>query len=54
MGSHLELGGWRFWQGFGEASFLWPPGIDVKKRRKPKNHGVESAIGEAGTDPSRC
>jgi hypothetical protein len=36
VSTYLELGGWRFRQGLGEASFLWPPGMDVKKRRKPK------------------
>lgn len=47
MSAYLELGGWRFRQGFGEASFSWPPGTDVKKRRKPENHRTaESAVGK--------
>lgn len=55
MSSYLELGCWRFRKGFGEASFSWPPGTDVKKRRKPTNQRTEAAVGKADTDPSpRC
>lgn len=39
MLSHLELEGNRFRQGWGAASFSGPPGMDVKKRRKPATHG---------------
>lgn len=39
MSSHLELEGNRFWRGWGAVSFSGPPGMDVKKRRKPATHG---------------
>lgn len=39
MSSYLELEGNRFWRGWGAVSFSGPPGMDVKKRRKPATHG---------------
>ena len=36
MRPHLELEGNRFRPGWGASFFSEPPGMDVKKRRKPK------------------
>lgn len=47
MRAHLELEGNRFRPGWGAAFFSEPPGMDVKKRRKPETQsgGVSTARG---------
>lgn len=49
--AYLELEGNRFLRGWGGTFSLGPPGMDVKKRRKPEIQGAESALQVATRPP---